>query len=158
MSFHGGLIGIFFATYIFSKKHKINKYIFLDLISVSAPIGLFFGRIANFINGELIGKATNGNWGVIYPQIDSIPRHPSQLYECFLEGIILFIILNLIYFKKNIKLEQYLLHFYFFMEYFVLSLKFLENQIHNLVIYLDHLSMGMLFKFVNDIFKYNSFL
>ena len=100
MSFHGGLIGIFIATYLFSKKHKINKYIFLDLISVSAPIGLFFGRIANFINGELIGKATNGNWGVIYPQIDDIPRHPSQLYECFLEGIILFIILNLIFLKK----------------------------------------------------------
>ena len=105
----------------FSKKHKINKYIFLDLISVSAPIGLFFGRIANFINGELIGKATNGSWGVIYPQIDSIPRHPSQLYESFLEGIVLFIILNINLFKKkNIKLEQYLLHFYFFMEYFVL--------------------------------------
>ena len=99
MSFHGGLIGIFIATYLFSKKHEINKYNFLDLISVSAPIGLFFGRIANFINGELIGKATNGNWGVIYPKIDSIPRHPSQLYECFLEGVILFILMNLIYFK-----------------------------------------------------------
>ena len=100
MSFHGGLIGIFIATYFFSKKNGINKYIFLDLISVSAPIGLFFGRITNFINGELIGKATNGNWGVVYPEIDSIPRHPSQLYECFLEGIVLFIILNLIFFKK----------------------------------------------------------
>ena len=100
MSFHGGLIGIIVATYIYSKKYKINKYIFLDLISVSAPIGLFFGRITNFINGELIGKATNGNWGIVYPEIDSIPRHPSQLYECFLEGIVLFIILNLIFFKK----------------------------------------------------------
>ena len=100
MSFHGGLIGIFIATYFFSKKNGINKYIFLDLISVSAPIGLFFGRIANFINGELIGKATNGNWGIVYPEIDGIPRHPSQLYECFLEGIVLFIILNLIFFKK----------------------------------------------------------
>ena len=144
MSFHGGLIGIIVATYLFSKKHKINKYIFLDLISVSAPIGLFFGRIANFINGELIGKATNGNWGVIYPQIDSIPRHPSQLYECFLEGIVLFIILNLIYFKKNIKLEQYLLHFYFFMEYFVLLLKFLENQMLQLGYLFGSFSMGML--------------
>ena len=59
-----------FLQHISTAKNKINKYIFLDLISVSAPIGLFFGRIANFINGELIGKATNGNWGVIYPQID----------------------------------------------------------------------------------------
>ena len=114
MSFHGGLIGIFFATYLFSRKHKINKYIFLDLISVSAPIGLFFGRIANFINGELIGKATNGNWGVIYPQIDNVPRHPSQLYECFLEGIILFIMLNLIYFKKNYKTGTVSFAFLFF--------------------------------------------
>ena len=103
MSFHGGLIGIFFATYLFSRKHKINKYIFLDLISVSAPIGIFFGRIANFINGELIGKATNGSWGIIFQKIDSIPRHPSQLYESFLEGIILFIILNIIFFKKEYK-------------------------------------------------------
>ena len=137
MSFHGGLIGIIIATFIFSKKHKINKYIFLDLISVSAPIGLFFGRVANFINGELIGKATNGSWGVIYPQIDSIPRHPSQLYESFLEGIVLFIIMNLIYFKKKYKTGTVSFAFYFFMEYFVLLLKFLENQMYNLDTYLD---------------------
>ena len=64
MSFHGGLIGIIIATFIFSKKHKINKYLFLDLISVSAPIGLFFGRIANFINGELIWKSNEWLVGV----------------------------------------------------------------------------------------------
>ena len=157
MSFHGGLIGIIFATYLFSRKHKINKYIFLDLISVSAPIGLFFGRIANFINGELIGKATNGSWGVIYPQIDDIPRHPSQLYESFLEGIILFIILNLIYFKKKYKTGTVSYAFLFFYGIFrFISEIFREPDAH-LGFLIGSLSMGMLLSFINDIFKYNSF-
>ena len=68
-----------------------------------APIGIFFGRIANFINGELVGKVTNVSWSVIFPLIDSLPRHPSQLYEAILEGIILFLILNILIFKKKYK-------------------------------------------------------
>ena len=144
MSFHGGLIGIMVATYLYSKKHKINKYIFLDLISVSAPIGLFFGRIANFVNGELVGKATNGTWGVIYPQIDDVPRHPSQLYECFLEGIILFIILNLIYFKKNYITGTVSSAFLFFYGIFrFISEIFREPDAH-LGFLIGSLSMGML--------------
>ena len=144
MSFHGGLIGVMVATYLYSKKHKINKYIFLDLISVSAPIGLFFGRIANFVNGELVGKATNGSWGVIYPQIDDVPRHPSQLYECFLEGIILFIILNLIYFKKNYKTGTVSYAFLFFYGIFrFISEIFREPDAH-LGFLIGSLSMGML--------------
>ena len=144
MSFHGGLIGIMVATYFYSKKHKINKYIFLDLISVSAPIGLFFGRIANFVNGELVGKATNGTWGVIYPQIDDVPRHPSQLYECFLEGIILFIILNLIYFKKNYITGTASSAFLFFYGIFrFISEIFREPDAH-LGFLIGSLSMGML--------------
>ncbi len=143
MSFHGGLIGVMVATYLYSKKHKINKYIFLDLISVSAPIGLFFGRIANFVNGELVGKATNGSWGIIYPQIDDVPRHPSQLYECFLEGIILFIILNLIYFKKNYKTGTASYAFLFFYGIFrFISEIFREPDAH-LGFLIGSLSMGM---------------
>ncbi len=103
MSFHGALIGIIIASYFFSKKNKQELFVFLDLIAIVAPIGIFFGRIANFINAELIGKATNASWGIIYPMIDNIPRHPSQLYEALLEGIVLFILMNLIYFKKNYK-------------------------------------------------------
>ena len=148
MSFHGGLIGVMVATYLYSKKHKINKYIFLDLISVSAPIGLFFGRIANFVNGELVGKATNGSWGVIYPQIDDVPRHPSQLYECFLEGIILFIILNLIYFKKNYKTGTVSFAFLFFYGIFrFISEIFREPDAH-LGFLIGSLSMGMLLSFL----------
>ena len=116
---------------------------FLDLISVSAPIGLFFGRIANFINGELIGKATNGNWGVIYPHIDSIPRHPSQLYECFLEGVILFILMNLIYFK-GYKTGTVSFAFLFFYGIFrFISEIFREPDAH-LGYLIGWLSMGML--------------
>ena len=101
MSFHGGLIGIIFATFLFSKKHKIDTYIFLDLISLTAPIGIFFGRIANFINSELYGKETDVLWSVKFLAIDNIPRHPSQIYEAVFEGLILFILLNYIL-KKNI--------------------------------------------------------
>ena len=103
MSFHGALIGIIIATYLFSKKRKMSSFFLLDIIACVSPIGIFFGRIANFINGELVGKATNFSWGVIFPVVDELPRHPSQLYEAFLEGIVLFFILNILIFKKNYK-------------------------------------------------------
>jgi len=100
MSFHGGLIGIIIVTIFFSKKQNINKFIFLDLIASSAPIGIFLGRIANFINSELYGKETDVFWSVIFSNVDNITRHPSQLYEAFLEGIVLFIII-FFFIKKN---------------------------------------------------------
>ena len=104
MSFHGALVGIIFGTYLFSKKKNIQTFFLLDIIAFVSPIGIFFGRIANFINGELVGKTTNVFWGVIFPNIDNNIRHPSQLYEAFLEGIILFIIMNLILLKKEYKI------------------------------------------------------
>ena len=100
MSFHGGLIGVLIASKLFSNKHKVNQFIFLDLVSLSAPIGIFFGRIANFINSELYGRASELPWSVKFILIDNIKRHPSQLYEAFFEGIILFLILQY-FFKKN---------------------------------------------------------
>ncbi len=103
MSFHGALIGIIIATYLFSKKKGVSTFFLLDIIACVAPIGIFFGRIANFINGELVGKVTNVSWSVIFPFIDSLPRHPSQLYEAILEGVILFLILNILIFKKKYK-------------------------------------------------------
>ena len=101
MSFHGALIGIIIGTYLFSLKRKILSLFLLDIIACVSPVGIFFGRIANFINGELVGKATNASWGVIFPTIDMLPRHPSQLYEALLEGVILFFILNIFILKKN---------------------------------------------------------
>ena len=103
MSFHGALIGIILGTYWFSIKKDIQTFFLLDIISFVAPIGIFFGRIANFINGELVGKTTNVFWGVIFPSIDNNLRHPSQLYEAFLEGLVLFVIMNFILFRDNYK-------------------------------------------------------
>jgi|TARA_B110000914_G_C15479072_1_gene454695 phosphatidylglycerol:prolipoprotein diacylglycerol transferase len=103
MSFHGGLIGVILATLIFSKKHKLNHFIFLDLIALSAPIGIFFGRVANFINSELYGRPTDMPWSVEFIIIDNVKRHPSQLYEAFFEGIILFLILGHFANKEHLK-------------------------------------------------------
>jgi phosphatidylglycerol:prolipoprotein diacylglycerol transferase len=98
MSFYGGFIGVVAAAYWFCRKHKIIFLRFLDLWSVSVPIGLFFGRIANFINAELLGKESSVPWNVIFS--DGIQRHPSQLYEAFLEGILLFFMMLLAFNKK----------------------------------------------------------
>ena len=101
MSFHGALIGIIVGTYLFSNKKNIPTFFMLDIVACVSPIGIFLGRIANFINGELIGKATNVPWSVIFPAVDMMPRHPSQLYEALLEGLILFLLLNILIFKKR---------------------------------------------------------
>ena len=104
MSFHGALIGIIFGTYLFSLKRNIPVFFLLDVIACVSPIGIFLGRVANFINGELIGKVTTLNWGVIFPAVDMLPRHPSQLYEAVLEGVLIFLILNIVIFKKKYSL------------------------------------------------------
>ena len=96
MSFHGGVLGVIISTYLFCKKNKLSTFYFLDLISLSAPIGIFLGRIANFINSELYGTRTDFFLAVIFEKVDTVSRHPSQLYEAFFEGIILFILLNFI--------------------------------------------------------------
>ena len=94
MSFHGGLIGIIISIFLFSKKYSIDFFQLSDLVSSVAPAGLFFGRLANFINVELYGRVTDFPLAMIYPSIDQAPRHPSQLYEAFFEGIVLFVILR----------------------------------------------------------------
>jgi len=143
MSFHGGLIGVIIATYIYSKKKKVSALLFLDYISLSAPIGLFFGRLANFINSELVGKPTNNNWGVIFPNIDNVLRHPSQLYEAVLEGILLFIILNVIFFRKQYLTGQCSLLFLIFYGLFrILSELFREPDIQ-MGYLIGQISMGM---------------
>ena len=99
MSFHGALMGIILTTIIFCKKNNQNMFYFLDLVSLSAPIGIFFGRISNFINSELYGTETNLPWAVQFIKIDNLYRHPTQLYEAIFEGLILFLIL--IYLKNK---------------------------------------------------------
>ena len=99
MSFHGGLLGVVIVSIWFSKKYQHNTFNYLDIVSLVAPIGIFFGRIANFINSELYGHETNLFWGVKFIQVDNLYRHPSQLYEALFEGLILFIIL--LYFRNR---------------------------------------------------------
>ena len=106
MSFHGGLLGVAIALLLFSRKHKIDAIRFGDIVATVAPIGLFFGRIANFINGELWGKVTDVPWAMVFCTQNiirttggcpagTLPRHPSQLYEAAMEGVLLFVILQI---------------------------------------------------------------
>tara|TARA_Y100000768_G_C23834914_1_gene613200 strand:+ start:53 stop:832 length:780 start_codon:yes stop_codon:yes gene_type:complete len=103
MSFHGGLIGIIIATIIFSKKRGFDRLVLLDVVACVAPVGIFLGRLANFVNGELYGKPTDLPWAVTFPLVDTRGRHPSQIYEAILEGAILFLILNFVLRKISYK-------------------------------------------------------
>jgi phosphatidylglycerol---prolipoprotein diacylglyceryl transferase len=100
MSFHGGFLGVLACSWYFCKKNKIPILRLGDLLIVTAPIGLGLGRLANFINAELYGRITTVPWGMVFPQGGPWPRHPSQLYEAFLEGVVLFILL---WFKRDSK-------------------------------------------------------
>ncbi|MDC3152566.1 prolipoprotein diacylglyceryl transferase [Pelagibacteraceae bacterium] len=147
MSFHGGLLGIVVGTIFFSKKKSIEKLVLLDVISCVAPVGIFLGRIANFINGELYGKPTDLPWAVIFPSVDSLGRHPSQIYEAFLEGALLFIILNIlirrILYKKG---ECAALFLIFYSIFRVLSEFYREPDLHIGYIF-NSVSMGSLLSF-----------
>ena len=109
LSFHGGLIGIIIAALYTSKIYNTKFLELTDLICVSAPVGIFLGRISNFINGELYGRPSSILFGIIFPTADDQYRHPSQLYEAFLEGLLLFIILNIsIFFFKTLSRPGYI--------------------------------------------------
>ncbi len=93
MSFHGGMLGVFVAMWLYASKYSCRMFELTDFIAPMAPIGLFAGRIGNFINGELWGRTTDVPWAMVFPGAGPLPRHPSQLYEAFFEGIVLFVIL-----------------------------------------------------------------
>ena len=105
MSFHGGLMGMIGAVWLYARQQKISTLLLGDLIACAGPIGLLFGRLANFVNGELWGRPTDLPWGVIFPHAgDQLARHPSQLYEAGLEGLLLFTLLwALAFFTKALK-------------------------------------------------------
>jgi phosphatidylglycerol:prolipoprotein diacylglycerol transferase len=98
MSFHGGLLGVVIAIVWFCRSRKLHLLSVADLIAAATPIGLFFGRIANFINGELWGKVTDVPWAMVFPNAlpPGVPRHPSQIYEALMEGVLLFFILRIL--------------------------------------------------------------
>ncbi len=100
LAFHGGLLGVILASVYVSRKYKMPWLRLTDVLALATPVGLGLGRIANFINGELFGRATDVPWAMIFPNGGPSPRHPSQLYESFLEGFVLFWILRLVWWRK----------------------------------------------------------
>ncbi len=103
MSFHGGILGVTAAGLIFVRRRKIGALKFADLLSCVAPIGLFLGRIANFINGELWGRPSDAPWSMVFPRGGPVARHPSQLYEAALEGLLLLLVLHLLWRRESIR-------------------------------------------------------
>ena len=150
MSFHGGLLGVIISSYIFAKKNNQNMFSFLDQVSLVAPIGIFFGRLANFINSELYGKASDVPWSVIFIKVDNLSRHPSQLYEAILEGIILFLILiyfiNRNYLKKPGLISGLFLIFYSLFRFFIEFFRVPDEQIGYLIF---NLTMGQIISLVS---------
>ena len=146
MSFHGGLLGVIVSIIFFSKKTKTNFFKFADIVSCVAPIGLFLGRIANFINGELYGKISNIPWAVIFPSGGDLGRHPSQIYEAALEGIFLFFLINYLAFKKKFIYRPGYISAIFLIFYSILRIFseiFREPDIH-LGLLFNYFSMGTL--------------
>ena len=149
MSFHGGLLGVIASSYIFAKKNNQNPFFYLDQVSLVAPVGIFFGRLANFINSELYGTVSSTPWSVIFIKVDNLSRHPSQLYEAILEGVILFLILiyfiNKDYLKKPGLISGLFLIFYSLFRFFVEFFRVPDDQLGYL--FLD-LTMGQIISLV----------
>ena len=149
MSFHGGVIGIIIVSIWFSKKNDHNTYKYLDIVSIVAPIGIFFGRIANFINSELYGIESNLPWAVKFIQVDDKLRHPSQLYEAFFEGLVLFLIL--IYLRKRgfLKNPGFISgSFLFFYSIFRFIIEFFRVPDEHLGYIIFNLTMGQIISFI----------
>ena len=149
MSFHGGLLGIIIASILFAKKNNQDLFVYTDLVSLVAPIGIFFGRLANFINSELYGKVTEVPWAVTFVQVDNLSRHPSQLYEAIFEGIILFILL--LYFRsKNFLTKPGLISglFLIFYSVFRFCIEFFRVPDEQIGYLIFNLSMGQIISLV----------
>lgn len=146
MSFHGGMIGVIIACFVFCKKNRLSFFSLIDLLAVATPIALFLGRIANFINGELYGRVTNVPWAIIFPYSDMMPRHPSQLYEAFFEGIVLFLILSYqaickLSLKHHGLITGYFLSFY---SIFRIMVEFIREPDEKLGYFAQYFTMGQL--------------
>ncbi len=105
MSFHGGVLGVIAALWLFARKYRYPFLQLTDLVVLVAPIGMFLGRVANFVNDELWGRVTDVPWAVRFPSGGFLPRHPSQLYEAMLEGVLLFVILNLLWRNPKVRVH-----------------------------------------------------
>ena len=156
MSFHGGLLGVIVAIFIFSKNKNTNFFKYSDIVACVAPIGLFFGRIANFINGELFGKISTLPWAVIFPNGGNITRHPSQIYEAILEGLVLFILINFLALRKHLIIKTGYVSSFFLIAYSILRIfseNFREPDQH-LGYLFNYFSMGTLLSILTLIFGF----
>ena len=149
MSFHGGLIGVIIASIYFAKKNNHNVFKYLDIVAIVAPIGIFFGRVTNFLNSELYGIETNVPWAVKFVKVDNLYRHPSQLYEAIFEGIILFIILIYLRNKGFLKnpgfISSLFLIIYSVFRFFVEFFRVPDEQLGHLIF---NLTMGQIISII----------
>ena len=149
MPFHGGVLGIIIASILFAKKNNDDVYEYLDVIALVAPIGIFFGRLANFINSELYGYETNLPWGVKFVQVDDLYRHPTQLYEAFFEGFVLFFVLLFFRKKERFKiagiLSSFFLIFYSIFRFVIEYFRVPDEQLGYLIL---NATMGQIISFV----------
>ncbi|MEZ0262346.1 MAG: prolipoprotein diacylglyceryl transferase [Alphaproteobacteria bacterium] len=147
MSFHGGLLGVATAIISYSLYHKFHPYALGDIVSAVVPIGLFFGRLANFANGELYGRPTTVEWAVVFPHDPAqVPRHPSQLYEAGLEGLVLGIVLFLLARIPAVRRTEGMLFGSLLIGYGLarLIIEFFREPDTQLGLYLDYFSMGQI--------------
>ena len=148
MSFHGAVIGVILSTIIFCKKNNQDKFYYLDLVALSSPIGIFLGRVSNFINSELYGRESDIIWSVKFIQIDNLNRHPSQLYEAIFEGIVLFIILNIFhkkFYKKNGLISALFIIFYSIFRFFI---EFTREPDAHIGLLMFNLSLGQIISLI----------
>ena len=146
MSFHGGLLGLIFSIFLYSKLKKIDFIELSNLVSACAPFGLFLGRIANFVNKELVGKPTDSNWGVLFIENDVL-RHPSQLYESLFEGLVLFFLILYIFFKNYHKFVNIFAVFFIFYGLSRFALEFYREPDEHIGYIFQNFSMGQLLSF-----------
>ena len=146
MSFHGGLLGLIFSIFLYSKLKKIDFIELSNLVSACAPFGLFLGRIANFINKELVGKPTDSNWGVLFIENDVL-RHPSQLYESLFEGLVLFFLILYVFFKNYHKFVNIFAVFFIFYGLSRFALEFYREPDEHIGYIFQNFSMGQLLSF-----------
>ena len=156
MSYHGGLMGALLAALFFSRKNKLNFFSWADFIVPAVPAGYFFGRLGNFLNGELFGRITQKSWGMYFPG-ETLLRHPSQLYEAFFEGIILFLILWIL--RNGIKYKNRLLYVPGFILYvlgyafFRFGIEFFRQPDEQIGLLFSFLTLGQFFSLLMAAFS-----
>ncbi|CAK8162392.1 Phosphatidylglycerol--prolipoprotein diacylglyceryl transferase [Candidatus Xenohaliotis californiensis] len=152
MSFHGGLIGCVIGVLLVTKAHKKSFFYVADAISCIAPVGIFFGRIANFINAELYGRVTKMPWGFVFPGSDGAVRHPSQIYESFFEGLVLLCLM--LFFRYFIKKKDFYRDGYAFVLFIVLysfirfMLEFFREPDAHIGYFFNYLTIGQLLSII----------